>query len=264
MPDVLDDLVSQMTKRQQKDIVSLIWIEAVQIRTAERKRLMGPPQRKALGLLRSLLTDTQRSQLARSRNFRVEGSLGGVYRLWPKNDHAHTEQVERHKTRWYVRASFCYHDPENELPPADVSIAHLLLISADEGEFLAKANKTLQGRNLWNGAYLRRLNEVRRNPRVSSTREAGQHPYLGEALQLGADARAVGASQEEADAIIADAIALHPEVRAAFRATGTPEPVLLCPDFPGPNGPLRPALHRLDLDLIRDRVPPEILHQVRV
>jgi len=62
--------------------------------------------------------------------------------------------------------SYCLHDPENELPPADVTIGHLLLLRTDEPRFLRLANATDArgpGCGLWNGDWLRRVRR-RRQP----------------------------------------------------------------------------------------------------
>ena len=50
-------------------------------------------------------------------------------------------------------------------PPADVTIAHLLLLWSDEAEFLRLANATRNRSDLWNGEYMRRM----RNRRVVLT-----------------------------------------------------------------------------------------------
>jgi hypothetical protein len=49
------------------------------------------------------------------------------------------------------------------LPAADVSLAQLLLLSADEAEFRSRANREEIPRAcLWNGEWRRRLNNARR------------------------------------------------------------------------------------------------------
>jgi hypothetical protein len=128
-------------------------------RHLERKRLRGPAQRRAHRLLRTLLTETQQRDLTRRREFFVTGSAGGIYRLLPRR--GRTERVEKHGTRWYTKASYCLHDLdtvplEEQMPPADVTIGHLLLLSCDEPAFLATANAKPSDL-LWNGAYLKRL-----------------------------------------------------------------------------------------------------------
>jgi len=54
------------------------------------------------------------------------------------------------------------HDEPREMPPADVTIGHLLLLSADEPAFLAEANHRTRSDMLWNGDYIRGLAHARR------------------------------------------------------------------------------------------------------
>jgi hypothetical protein len=112
-------------------------------------------QRRALRLFRSWCDSGQRQQLRRCGYIYATGSAGGVYRLHPYC--GHTERVERHGNRWFARTRFCYHDVEERLPHADVALAHLLLIRADEPEFLLRANERPARHGLWDASYNRRL-----------------------------------------------------------------------------------------------------------
>lgn len=122
-----------------------------------RRRWRTDAQRRACRLLRSLLTDAQKRELRRTGCFRVTTPGGSTYRLLPRR--GHVERVERHGSRWFTRKSYCLHDEEDagKLPPADVTIGHLLLLTADEPRFLATANETARDDQLWNGDYLRRM-----------------------------------------------------------------------------------------------------------
>lgn len=95
-------------------------------------------QRKAMVLLRSLLDDKQRRALAAHSSVYVRGNQGGHYRLWPWS--GTVEAVERRRTRYRARKLFCIHDPEDTVPPADSTVAHLLLLRSDEAAFLDTAN----------------------------------------------------------------------------------------------------------------------------
>lgn len=119
----------------------------------------GPSQRRALALFRSWLTDDMREELRRAAAVIVIGSAGGTYRISPFS--GQTQRVERHGRRWFAKASYCYHDEEGDLPKADVALAHLLFLATDEPRFLASANASELGDQLWNREYLRRIREAR-------------------------------------------------------------------------------------------------------
>lgn len=106
---------------------------------ARRIRQRGP-QRRALALLRSLLSDPQLEQLRRRRYVVVEAPSGRRYRILPNT--GVTQLVERHGRQDYAISRYCLHDPASELPPADVAVAHLLWVQADEAGFLETANET--------------------------------------------------------------------------------------------------------------------------
>jgi len=146
----------QMSDRDRRDLIALVGYEIRQQRL--RRALRGRAQRRARGLLCSLLSTDQRAELGRRRYVTVVGSAGGIYRLFPGTRGA--QRVVRHGRHWYAAASYCLHDPENELPPADVTVAQMLLLMADEPAFLATANATPSF--LWDGQWLRRLRARRR------------------------------------------------------------------------------------------------------
>lgn len=118
------------------------------------------PRRKAYKLLRRLLSPLQQEQLRTRREFYATSPKSGkTYRFCPSR--GTVEEVALHGTRYFVRGRFCIH-PEDPLPPADVTISQLLLLSADEDAFWAQANYTDTRENgLWDGAYLRRLRAAR-------------------------------------------------------------------------------------------------------
>lgn len=125
----------------------------------ERKRTRGRGQRRARRLLNSILTPAQLGQLRRSRRFFTVGTLGGHYRLWPNMGTA--ERVQKHGKLWVAHTSFCLHDDPQIMPPADVTIGHLMMLRSNEAQFLELANHTDCLTQLWNGEYLRRFRRVR-------------------------------------------------------------------------------------------------------
>lgn len=142
------------TEQEQRDILTLT-LYVRKMKDEKRRKA----QRRAMSLLRSWLPDPQRQQLRRSRKFKVRGSAGGRYRLYPST--GTTSRIERHGSRDFAVQTFCLHPPDVSLPPADISLAHYLLLVTDEPRFLATANATDRLTQLWNGDYLRRLNARR-------------------------------------------------------------------------------------------------------
>lgn len=122
-----------------------------------RQRNAAGPQRCALDLFRSWLTPRERTELRKLRRVTVTGTAGGRYRIWPNT--GLTQRIERHGSRWFGKASYCLH-PLEWVPPADVALAHYLTLKTDEPAFIAAANE--HRTQLWDGAYLRRLNAARR------------------------------------------------------------------------------------------------------
>jgi hypothetical protein len=156
-PDFVD--WESLTADDARDILARTRYEIQFNRVSERRRLHGAPQRRAQKLLRSLLNQNQLQTLKVRGYFFVRGSEGGLYRLNPRFGGAC--RVEKHGTRYFAVERYCLHDPDNVMPPADVTIGHLLLLRADEPEFLRLANATATLDQLWNGDYLRRLREAR-------------------------------------------------------------------------------------------------------
>ncbi len=119
------------------------------------------PQRMARRLFRSWLTQRQRDEHRRRGSVVVRGSAGGTYRVQPESVRT-TVRVERHGSRWYARGAwYCLHPEDVDLPPADLALAHLLLLTTDEPAFLAAANAHAAGDQMWDRDYLRRLREAR-------------------------------------------------------------------------------------------------------
>lgn len=166
-PDDVETIIwsdgSAITDREIRDVVAL-FVYALQLR--QSKHLKG--QRKAMRLLRSLLSAEQRRQLRRSRYFYATTASGVVFRFIPRR--GLTERVILHGKRFYAASHFCLHDPEDDdqMPPADLTVAHLLLITTDEPRFLEMANEHAVLSHLWNGDYLRRVRR-RRAERESPT-----------------------------------------------------------------------------------------------
>jgi hypothetical protein len=159
-PDFVDwDCMSQNTRN---NVWMLSRYEIRRLRGLDQVRRRGDPQKRAMRLLRSLLTPTQLWWLRQRRHFLITGATTGhVYRLNPY--FGHTSRVTKHGSRWFVHTRFCLHDPEVLLPPADVMVGHLLLLRADEPRFLELANATdARGMaGLWNGEWLRRVRRRR-------------------------------------------------------------------------------------------------------
>jgi hypothetical protein len=141
---------SGWTEREMSDVFTLV-LYIRQTRDVKRREA----QRRAMRLLRSWLPEPQRRRLSRNREFKVRGSAGGRYRLYPST--GTTSRIRRHGTRDFAVTTYCLHPPDVKLPPADISLAHYLLIVTDEPRFLATANATDRMTQLWNGDYLRRL-----------------------------------------------------------------------------------------------------------
>lgn len=133
-------------------------------RTADRRKA----QRRAMVLLRSLLTPTQRQTLRTSKDFMAVGSGGNVYRFYPRM--GTVWRVERHGRNWFAKLGYCIHeDKETGIPPADRTVAHLLMLLTDEEEFVRTANATPTGSQMWNGEYLRSMRQRRLTPQHQGT-----------------------------------------------------------------------------------------------
>lgn len=144
-------LVNENDRRDLENIVSYLR-DCRTIRSAETRRA----QRRAMRLLRSLLTPVQRATLRTRKEFLVVCPSGNVYRLYPRT--GVVWRVDRHGKNWFVRTAYCIHeDKELGIPPADRTVAHLLLLLTDEDEFLQTANARDARDQMWNGEYLRKI-----------------------------------------------------------------------------------------------------------
>lgn len=152
-----------ITTREADDIRALIAYRGNQLQRRWWKARRRNAQRRALCLLRRYLSPSQAESLRRRGEFLATMPSGATYRL--DASRGRTERVVRHGRRWFVRVRFCLHEtddtPDDAMPPADMSLAHLLLLHADEGEFLRLANATPASDMLWNGDWLRRLRAAR-------------------------------------------------------------------------------------------------------
>lgn len=147
--------------RQLRNLWALVQYEMKCIE--EEDKSIETSQKRALGLLKSFMTRSQKREFSRRLRFTVVGSLGGKYRLCPNTGSLYL--LEKHKSRWFGVTRLCYHfvDPENVLPPADISLAQMLILLSNEPEILQGANRTdCRSQTLWNGAWLRRLRAARR------------------------------------------------------------------------------------------------------
>jgi len=150
---------------------------ALQQHVAEdNRRKMGPPQRRAMALLRALVTPEQRRTLRTQRAFVVEVN-GRAYRI-----HANTgsaQRVVRRGSRYWIEGVFCYHEELTDLapgaaagvlvvrdvPPADRAIGVLLMLLADEERFLAEANFRPYRNRGWDSEWMKKRAEIRRQAR---------------------------------------------------------------------------------------------------
>jgi hypothetical protein len=154
MPDSVD--LPALSQAERREFLELFRYEAQ--RRSEQRLRHGSAQRRALRLWRSLLNPAQLAAWRRSGHcLCVTGSAGGTYRLWPGT--ALAERVQRRGGRLYRCASYCLHDPANDLPPADTSVGHLLMLLTDEPGFLATAN--VRWRDPWRRGQAQR-DEARR------------------------------------------------------------------------------------------------------
>lgn len=159
-----------MTTRTRNVIWVLSRYEIRRLREISRERRRGSPQKKAMRLLRTLLTPNQLWWLRNRRYFLVGGhKTNHTYRLRPQ--YGTVSRVTKHKTRWFVHTQYCLHDPDVKLPPADVSISHLLLLRADEDRFLSTANATDARSMFWNGDWLRRVRRTRLRMQAEAANE---------------------------------------------------------------------------------------------
>lgn len=108
------------------------YAERARARAAAREKA----QQRALRLLRSMLSPAQRKSLEAHGTVLVRGSAGGLYRVRPRG--GQTERLDDAR----VVASYCLHDytEDERMPPADLALAHMLLLAADEPAFLEQAN----------------------------------------------------------------------------------------------------------------------------
>lgn len=150
----------------------------------ERRKALGGPQKRALRLLRGLLSDEQVAQLRRSRSFRITLPSGRTYGFSPNS--GAVRLLERHGSRWFMVGLYCLHEEPldmfaaegmpgmvtvDAIPLADRTIAHLLLLLADEGRFLAEANYTPFRRHMgWDPEWMRRHWDVRNGCRLCGER----------------------------------------------------------------------------------------------
>jgi len=133
----------------------------LQQRRARQRESYGA-QRKAMRLLARHLSPEQKDRLRRKGEFYVTPASGNTYRIDARL--GRTEEVTRHGKRWFVRRRFCLHEPgllRLAMPPADLALTHLLLLLADEREFLTTANASDARRSFWNGDWLRQLRAAR-------------------------------------------------------------------------------------------------------
>lgn len=91
-------------------------------------------------LLRSMLTARQKKQLRDRRFFDVQVGRRR-YRLHPRFGGVERVERSRNKRGWSRAVGYCFHEAEGDrLPPADRTIAHLLLLANDEATFLELAH----------------------------------------------------------------------------------------------------------------------------
>jgi hypothetical protein len=136
----IDEVWEQLDVEERSELIVRAHAYAEEQAKRHVDQYFGPPQKAARRLLRALLTDEQCRELRHSYGFKVRGSGGGVYKLWPWT--GLIVRVEERRGRWYEVERYCYHeeDPFMLMPPADRAIAQLCLLRHDEDAFLAAAN----------------------------------------------------------------------------------------------------------------------------
>jgi len=163
-PDAVHDVVwsdgSRITLREGDRVIHIAIYLVRFLAQEERKRKRSPAQRRATRLLRSYLSADQRRQLGAAGEFIVIGSAGGAYRLSARRGDVY--EVEKHGTRFFQVRYWCFHDLEEQMPPADETIGQLFHILTDEPAFREEANSQEMRRLLWDGQWLRQLNAARR------------------------------------------------------------------------------------------------------
>ncbi len=163
MPDTVEDYVwsngQSITDQARQEILTIT--RHMASRATWRTT---PAKRKAMKLLRRHLTSEQKRQLRNTGEFYAYAPSGRVYRLRPVGIEAGIWFVQRHGKNFYAKVSFCLHDQPRKLPPPDVTLAHLLLISCDEEWFIEEANPTPIKSHMWDGEWRRQLNAARQNP----------------------------------------------------------------------------------------------------
>lgn len=141
----------RMTEDDKSEIRSLVMYESQRLAEIEQeealKAVQRPAQRRAYKLLRSLLTAAQNDQLTRCGYLHITGTMGGLYRLDPT--HGKVYKCLSLGGRYHRVISFCFHDPNYVMPPADLTIGHMLWLLSDEGAFLAEANSTVWALSRW-------------------------------------------------------------------------------------------------------------------
>ena len=123
----------------------------------------------AMKLLRSLLNKEQRTRLRKLGDFIVTCPSGNQYRLRPNI--YRVERLQQFGKRRYPIYSFCIHDRGGEdevMTETDVTIGHMLMLLADEDEFLATANATTLKQNQWDGEWRKKLNRAKREREAQS------------------------------------------------------------------------------------------------
>jgi len=127
----------EFTEEETRTVVAFIEYEAAYRRDNSPARLRA--QRRAKALLRSLVSAKQWREFRSRGCFKVCGSAGGMYQLCLETGAVHG--LTLWKGRWYTVTDYCLiHPSKFELPPADTTISHLLLLTADEPAFLAEAH----------------------------------------------------------------------------------------------------------------------------
>jgi hypothetical protein len=154
------------------DITDIVWLDGDKVSHAELREILvlsryemyyrstrkQPAQRKAVKLLRSLLSAEQRKSIRNNGYFHIQVRSGNYYRIHPNM--YPTKRVEKHGKRMFALGSYCLHpDLDLHIPHGDVAVSHMLMLKTDEEEFLKLANYRLYDRQLWNRDYLRSLRE---------------------------------------------------------------------------------------------------------
>lgn len=103
----------------------------------EQEQKRAGAQRRALDLLKQILTETQLAAFEKDECIPVDASSGKKYVI-KKGRAGNVFSIKDGK----LVEKYCIHPRDSEVPEADVMLAQKLILETNEEEFLRIANKT--------------------------------------------------------------------------------------------------------------------------